>query len=132
MKKTLIFACILVLISLTTSARADIRNCWNPSKIHNAVKSRDAIAVVILINQDPKCLNSQQWNRGLTPLMMAAECPRRATVSMKIPGAPLGNGPRNSPTSASVMPGFGRMISTRSSPMIQTSLIPRIVDKKPV
>ena len=38
---------------------------------------------------------------------MPPEWPRRATVSMKMPGAPLGNGPRNGPTSIERQVAFG-------------------------
>jgi hypothetical protein len=37
--------------------------------------------------------------------------------------APLGNGPMNSPTSPRDIPVLGRMISTRSSPIVHTSVM---------
>ena len=57
-----------------------------------------------------------------TPLIIAAEWPSLATVSIKIPGAPLGYGPRKGPAVPSGKPARGRMISTSNSPMIHMSL----------
>ncbi len=54
---------------------------------------------------------------------MPLECPNLATVSMKMPGAPLGNGPRNGPTRSSGRSRSGRMISASNSPIVQISVI---------
>jgi ankyrin repeat protein len=70
-KKLLCVFCLMVFCS--SLARADIRNLWNPSKIHQAVLDNDPVAVVIQINENPEVINSQQWNRGMTPLMLAAK-----------------------------------------------------------
>ena len=44
--------------------------------------------------------------------------PNRAAATAKIAGAPLANGPRNSPGRSSGCPAAGRMISTRISPRV--------------